>query len=68
MNHKEVSPYSVNCLLSLLGALAHGLDELLHGAAGDERPYDPATLLQPHPDNLESLDKIERLTVSKRRD
>ena len=55
MNHKEVSPYSVNCLLSLLGALAHGLDELLHGAAGDERPYDPATLLQPHPDNLERV-------------
>ena len=48
----NVSPYSMNCLLRLLGPLAHGLDQLLHGGAGDESTHDPATLLKPHPDNL----------------
>ena len=47
-----MSPYSMNCLLRLLGPLAHGLDQLLHGGAGDESTHDPATLLKPHPDNL----------------
>ena len=42
----------VNRLLRLLGALAQGLDELLHGGARDEGPHDPPTLLQPHPHNL----------------
>ena len=42
----------VNRLLRLLGALAQGLDELLHGGARDEGPHDPPTLLQSHPHNL----------------
>ena len=42
----------VDDLLGLLGSLAQGLDQLVHGAGRDQSSNNPPLLIQPHTDNL----------------